>query len=173
MHIAHAVAVLLVDQHGLLHPVVASPRLEVPMAKTSTDDCPLAVLIHVPEGPGITTRVDCFGLLPVRPRRNTYIVLNTDRFSRRAKTFAVTAAKLTAAGRANILVMCYIPLWICPCTILSDNGLQFCFKRLQAVYQRMGVHKLCTSSHHPNGNEGVARVNHTMAEMLAAVAYER
>ena len=28
----------------------------------------------------------------------------------------------------------------------------------------MGVHKLCTSSHHPNGNEGVARVNHTMAE---------
>ena len=37
----------------------------------------------------------------------------------------------------------------------------------------MGVRKLATSSYHPNGNGGVERVNHTMAQMLAMVVNER
>ena len=79
----------------------------------------------------------------------------------------------TAEGTANILVNQYIPLWGCPRTILSDNGLQFCSKLSQAVYQLFGVHKLATSSYHPNCNGGVERVNHTMAQMLAMVVNER
>ena len=35
--------------------------------------------------------------------------------------YAVTAAEFTAEGTANILI--YLPLWRCPCSILSDNGL--------------------------------------------------
>ena len=50
-----------------------------------------------------------------------------------------------------------------------DNGLQFCSKLSQAVYRLLGVRKLATSSYHPNGNGGVERVNHTMAQMLAMV----
>ena len=38
----------------------------------------------------------------------------------------VTAAEFTTEATANILVNKYIPLWGCPRTILSDNGLQFC-----------------------------------------------
>ena len=79
----------------------------------------------------------------------------------------------TAEGTANILVNQYIPLWGCPRTILSDNGLQFCSKLSQAVYQLLRVHKLATSSYHPNCNGGVERVNHTMAQMLATVVNER
>ena len=56
-----------------------------------------------PESPGIGISVDYFGPLPVRLRGNTYIVLITDRFSRRADSFAVTAADITAEGTANIL----------------------------------------------------------------------
>ena len=67
----------------------------------------------------------------------------------------------------------YIPLWGCPRTILSDNGLQFCSKLSQSVYQLLGVHKLAKSSYHPNCNGGVERVNHTMAQMLAMVVNER
>ena len=63
----------------------------------------------------------------------------------------------------------YIPL---PRTILSDNNLQFCSKLSQAIYQLLGVRKLATSSYHPNGNGGVKRVNHTMAQMLAMVVNE-
>ena len=41
-HVAHAGAVLLVDWHEGVHPVVASPLLEVPSAENPTADCPLA-----------------------------------------------------------------------------------------------------------------------------------
>ena len=125
------------------------------------------------EALGVAVSVDYFGPLPVTPRGNTYILLFTDRFSRRADVFPVSAAEFTAEGTANILVNQYIPLWGCPRTILSDNGLQFCSKRSQAVYQLLGVHNLATSSYHPNCKGVVERVNHTMAQMLAMVVNER
>ena len=114
-----------------------------------------------------------FAPLSVTPRGNTYILLFTDRFSRRDDMFPVTATEFTAEGSANILVNQYIPLWGCSRTILSDNGLQFCSKISQAAYQLLGVHKLATSSYHPNCNGGVERVNHTMAQMLVMVINER
>ena len=43
----------------------------------------------------------------------------------------------------------------------------------QAAYQLLGVHKLATSSYHPNCNGGVERVNHTIVQMLAMVVNER
>ena len=55
-------------------------------------------------------------------------------------------------------------------TIISDNGFQFCAKLSQAVYQLLGVHKLSRRSYHQDGNGGVERMNHTMAQMLAMVA---
>ena len=70
--------------------------------------------------------------------------------------YAVTAAEFTAEGTANILFNRYIPLWGCPRSIRSDNGLQFCLKLLQAVYKLLGVRKIATSSYHPNSNSGVS-----------------
>ena len=131
------------------------------------------ITMPLPEGPGIAVSVDYFGPLPVTPRGNTYILLFTDRSSRRADMFPVTAAEFTAEDTANILENQYIPLSGCRRTILSDNGLQFCSKLSQAVYQLLGVHKHATSSYHPNCNGGVERVNHTMAQMLAVVVNER
>ena len=69
------------------------------------------ISMALPEGPGIVVSVDYFGPLPVTPRGNTYILLFTDRFSRRADMYAVTAAESTAEGTANILINRYIPLW--------------------------------------------------------------
>ena len=87
--------------------------------------------------------------------------------------FAVTAAGFTAEGTANILINPYIPLWGCPRSILSDNGLQFCSKLSHTVYQLQGVWKIATtSSYHPNGNVGVEGVNRTMAQVLAKVVNE-
>ena len=89
----------------------------------------------LPEGPCIAISLDYVGPLPVARRGNTYILLIIHRFSHRADKFAVTAAEFTAEGTANILVNQYIPLWGCPRTILSDNGLQFCSKLSQALYR--------------------------------------
>ena len=43
---------------------------------------------------------------------------------------------------------------------------------LHAVYKLLGVRKIDTSSYHPDGNGGVERVNHAMAQMLAMVVNE-
>ena len=91
------------------------------------------------------------------PSGNTsrqHILVVTDRFSRRADMYAVTAAEFTAEGTANILFNRYIPLWGCPRSIRSDNGLQFCLKLLQAVYKLLGVRKIATSSYHPKAMAG-------------------
>ena len=133
------------------------------------------ITLPLPEGPGVAVSVDYFGPLPVTSRGNTYILLLTDRFNHWADMFPVTAAEFTAEGTANILVNLnqYIPLWGYPRTILSEHGLQFCSKLSQAVYQLLGMHKLDTSSYHPNCNGSVERVNHTMAQMLAMIVNER
>ena len=64
----------------------------------------------LPEVPSIAVSVDYFAPLPVTPRGNTYILIFTDRFSRQADMFAVTAADFTAEGTADILINRYIPL---------------------------------------------------------------
>ena len=87
--------------------------------------------------------------------------------------FAVTAAEFTVEGTAIMLINRYIPLWRCPRSILSNNGLQFCPKLSHVVYELLGVRKIATSSYHPSGNGGVEHVNHTMAQMLAMVVNER
>ena len=111
--------------------------------------------IPLPNSPGIAVSVDYFGPLPITARGNSYILLFTDRFSRRADMFAVTTAEFTAEGTANILVNRFIPLWGCPSTLLSDNGPQFCARLATAVYKLLGIHKLTTSAYHPSGNGGV------------------
>ena len=110
-----------------MHPVVALPLLEVPSAEKPTPDCPMANHLNASAGSSAIS-VDYFCPLPVTPRGNTYILLITDWFSRRADMFAVTAAEFTAEGAANVLVNQYIPRRGCPRTILSDNGLQVCSK---------------------------------------------
>ena len=58
-------------------------------------------------------------------------------------------------------------------SLISDNGPQFCSKLSLALYKLLGMRKLATSAYHPNGNGGVERVNHTMAQMLAMVVNEQ
>ena len=140
--------------------------------KTSRQTVRWPVLpIPLPNSLGVIASVDYFGPLPITARGNSYIVLFTDRFSRRADMFAVTTAEFTAEGTENILVNHFIPLWGCPSTLLSDNGPQFCVRLVTAVYKLLGIHKLTTSAYHPSGG-GVERVSHTMAQMLARVCNE-
>ena len=61
------------------------------------------IFLPLPNGPGQAVSVDYFGPLPLTPRRNTYILLFTDCFRRRADMYAVTAAEFTAEGTADIL----------------------------------------------------------------------
>ena len=130
------------------------------------------ISLALPNGPGVLVSYDYFGPLPLTPSGNRYILLFTDRFSRRADMFAVSPAQYTAEGTANILINMYIPLWGCPVFLLSDNGKHFCSKLSDAIHRRLGIKKLNTSAYHPEGNGGTERVNHTMAQMLSVVVNE-
>ena len=79
----------------------------------------------LPDGPGEAISLDHFGPLPVTKNGNKYILLVTDRFSRRAAMYGITAAQFTAVGTADILVNDFIPKWGCPRSLLTDNGRQF------------------------------------------------
>ena len=46
-------------------------------------------------------------------------------------------------------------------------------RALTSCIPAVAVRKLVTSSYHSNGNGGVDRVNHTMAQMLAVVINNR
>ena len=108
--------------------------------KTSSQTVRWPILpIPFPNSPGVAVSVDYFGPLPITVRGNSYILLFTDRFSRRADKFAVTTAKFTAEGTANILMNRFIPLWGCPSTLLSDNGPQFCARLATTVYKLLGM----------------------------------
>ena len=89
--------------------------------------------------------VDYFAPFPATPRGNSYIVLFTDRLSRRADMYAVSVAEFTAQGTADILVNKCIPLWGCPTSLLFDNGLHICSKLSLAVYKLLGMRKIATS----------------------------
>ena len=82
------------DRYECLHPVVALPLLELPKTPRVTVRSPI-ISMPLPECPGVAISVDYVGPLPVTPRGNTYILLITDRFSRRADMFPVTAAEFT------------------------------------------------------------------------------
>ena len=62
------------------------------------------ISIPLPVGPGVAVSADYFGPLPVTPRGSTFISLFTDRCSRRADMYPVTAAEFTAEDTADILV---------------------------------------------------------------------
>ena len=129
--------------------------------------------LPLPNGPGITISGDYFGPLPLTPRGNVQILLFTDRFSRRADMFAVSAENFTAAGITDILLNKYIPVRGCPVALLSDNDQQFISKLATIVYDRVGIHKVNTSTYHPCTNDGVERVNHVLALVLSTVGNEK
>ena len=100
---ANARAFLLVGRYEHLHPRWWLRHcLKCQARKTSRLTVQWPV-ISMPL-PGITVSVEYFGPLPVTPRGNTYILLFTDCFSRRADMYAVTAAEFTAEGAADILI---------------------------------------------------------------------
>ena len=79
----------------------------------------------LPNAPGHLVSFDYFGPLPTTDRGNTYILLFTDRFSRHASMYAVTAADFTAAGTADILVHDYIKHYGCPKRLPPTKVLSF------------------------------------------------
>ena len=91
--------------------------------------------LPLPSGSGVAVSVEYLGPLSVTPRGNSYILIFTDRFSRRADMYDVSAAEFTAEGTANILVNKYIPL----------GGVRPASSPIMGCNSAPSCHLLCTS----------------------------
>ena len=71
--------------------------------------------------------------------------------------YATTEAEFTASGTAGVLVDCYIPLWGCPFSFLSDNGLQLYSKLSPALGERLGINKITIPAPTTVSNASITR----------------
>ena len=131
------------------------------------------ISLPLPSGPGVAVGVHFVRPLPVTPWGNSYILVFTDRFSRHADTYAVSASEFATEDTADILVNHSVPLWVCAVSILPDDGLPFWSKLSLTVNKLLGMRKLATSADHPNGNGDVESINHTMAQIMVMIFIER
>ena len=87
------------------------------------------ISIPLSDGPDDAMSLDYLDSFPATSNSCNHILLITDRFSHRAAMYSATAANVSAADTANILVGDYIPKWDCPKSMLADNGrlvMSFC-----------------------------------------------
>ena len=94
-------------------------QCQVIKASRQTARCTILSL-PLPSDFGVAVSVAYFGPLPIIRQESSYLLLLTNRFSRRADMYAVSAAEFTAEGTADILLNKYTPLWGCPANLLSS-----------------------------------------------------
>lgn len=128
--------------------------------------------IPLPNCPGDVMPVDLFGPLSVTAQGNQQILPSTDRFSRRAAMYAMTAAEFTDLGVAKFLVNRHISSWGCSLKLFSDNGPVFS-ELTRSVHHLIGVQEVAKTSCHAIGNGSTEHVDHAMAQMLAYVVNKR
>ena len=94
-------------------------------------------------------------------------MLVVDLFSRHAEGYALSADEKPTQGCAAKLVLHYIPRWGCPHTFLSDRGPEFESTVCREIFRMLGAVKRVTSSAHAQTNGMVARLNHTLCQILS------
>lgn len=140
--------------------------LQVPSLQKLFTDNSLARHLHGAfQRPWSPRVIRVFRPFPTTDRRNTYILLFTDGFSRHASLYAVTAGDFAATGVADILVHDDIKHYGCPKRILSDDGPQLYSDLSDAPHKLLGIRKITTSAHDSNIFGDTGRANHTMAQM--------
>lgn len=67
---------------------------------------------------------------------------------------AVTAGHSTAAGTAEIQVYDFTEHCCCSTRLLTDDGQQFFSDLSDELHALLGISRIATGAHHPNGNGG-------------------
>ena len=122
--------------------------------------------IPVLPAPMELTAMDIIGPLPLSTNGNRYILVFMDYFTKWPEAFALKDQ--TAATIAKVFVEDIIFRYGAPKRLLTDKGLNFTSKLVQAVNEVFGILKLNTSAYHPQTDGMVERFNRTLLDMLAA-----
>ena len=134
--------------------------------KTPTTN-PKAPLGNMPSG-AVFDRLctDLLGPFPVTPRKNRYILVVTDHFSKWVEIFAVPDQ--SAETTARVILNEVIARYGCPVTIHSDKGSNYESKLFTELCKLLEIKKTRTSTRNPKCNGQSERFMKTLTRMIRA-----
>lgn len=109
--------------------------------------------------------IDVTGDFPITARKNRYIVVCIDYFTKYA--VAEATPDQTATTVARVLFNKIVCQFGAPSSLVSDQGPCFESEVFKQLCQLCGIAKMRTTSYHPQGNGLVERQNRTIKEMIA------
>ena len=125
-----------------------------------------APLLPIPvEGAFDRLAVDVLGPFPPSSKGSRYIVVFSDYLTRWVEAFPVTSVEATVIARLLINEM--ISRHGSPRVLLSDRGTNFLSKVVAEVCKIFQIHKVNTSSYHPQTDGLVERFNSTLCQSLS------
>ncbi|GFX76148.1 retrovirus-related Pol polyprotein from transposon 17.6 [Trichonephila clavipes] len=121
--------------------------------------------------PNEIVTLDFLGPYPVsRVRRNRYVLVITDHFSKGAEI--IPLKKASARVKADNFFDNYISLFGAPIKLISDNGPQFISDIFGNLSERLGIRHVKTVVYRPQANR-TERVNRDLVQMIANYVNEQ
>lgn len=128
--------------------------------------------IEAPMSKGMTISIDFVGELPRTARGKDYIMVITDRFSKRV-WYEATRKTITAKQAAKILFEKVVRHQGLPEVIISDRDPRFKAKIWKELWRECGTRLAKTVSFRAQANGGTENHNRVMQDMLRAFVSER
>ena len=104
--------------------------------------------------------IDILGPLPKTPRRNEYVMMMVDQFTKWVECMPLPSQ--TAEVTAKAAIDGFFSRFGYPFQIFSDQGRNFESKLFAALCEALEIHKTRTSPYRPSGNGQVERYNRTL-----------
>ena len=117
--------------------------------------------------PNEVVAMDIMGPLPVTSRRNRYILVLVDYFTKWCEAIPLT--EIDATTVADAILTNWICRWGAPCQLHSDRGSNFESSLILRICDVLKIDKSRTTAYHPQGNGLVERTNRTLKTMLRIV----
>ena len=114
--------------------------------------------------------IDIFGPLPYSRRRNRYIMVVMDYFTKWAEAYPLRNQE--AETVAKVLVEQFICRFGVPLSIHTDQGTNFESRVFQSICRLLGINKTRTTPYHPQSDGLVERFNRTIQIMLSMYVKE-
>ena len=117
-----------------------------------------------PAGPNRRIHADLFGPLKDSVRKNNFVLVITDAFSKLARAIAIPAkdAPVVAAAMVDHMFLFGVPE-----TIMTDQGMEFCNQLQRQIWDSLDIRHDVTTPYHPQCNAGAEVFNKTMKHYLA------
>ena len=117
--------------------------------------------------PNEVVAMDIMGPMPQTSRRNRYILVLVDYFTKWCE--AVPLSEVDATTVANAVLSHWICRWGAPSQLHSDRGANFESSLMLEICRALKIDKTRTTAYHPEGNGLVERTNRYIKTMLRVV----